>query len=96
MPWVRDYVRSDGTPVKGHSRWAPGARREVTIFAGFALAVVALGNGNASAGSGGEVPRPQSTVQYPIRFDIAPPPQIQQPRPTVSYPVRFPSPEGNR
>jgi hypothetical protein len=96
MPWVRDYVRSDGTRVRGHSRWAPGARREVTIFAGFALAVVALGNGNASAGSGSEVPRPQSTVQYPIRFDNAPPPQIQQPRPTVSYPVRFTSPEGNR
>jgi hypothetical protein len=94
MPWVRDYVRSDGTPVRGHSRWAQGARREMTTFAGFALGVVVLGNGNASAGSGGTAPRPQSTVQ--IRFDNAPPPQIQQPRPTVSYPVRFPSLEGSR
>jgi hypothetical protein len=93
MPWVRDYVRSDGTPVRGHSRWAPGARREVTIFAGFALAVVALGNGSTTAGSGGEAPRPQPTVQYPIRFDDAPPPRIQQSRPTASYPVRFPQTE---
>lgn len=96
MPWIRDYVRSDGTPVRGHSRWAPGARREMTIFAGFALAVVALGNGNAAAGSGGTAPRPQSTVQYPIRFDDAPPARIQQPRPTVSYPIRFPQTEQNR
>ncbi|MFF7771762.1 hypothetical protein ACFZC7_35360 [Streptomyces massasporeus] len=61
----------------------------MTIFAGFALAVVALGNGSASTGSGDAAPRPQSSVQYPIRFDDAPPPQIVQPRPTVSYPVRF-------
>ncbi|MDQ1013468.1 hypothetical protein QFZ43_000017 [Streptomyces afghaniensis] len=96
MPWVRDYVRSDGTRVRGHSRWAQGARREMTIFAGFALAVVALGNGNATAGSGGVAPRPQSTVQYPIRFEDASPARIQQPRPTVSYPVRFPQTEQNR
>jgi hypothetical protein len=69
----------------------------MTIFAGFALAVVALGNGNATAGGGGSTaPRAQSTVQYPIRFDDAPPARIQQPRPTVSYPVRFPQTEQNR
>ncbi|PNG23260.1 hypothetical protein [Streptomyces cahuitamycinicus] len=74
----------------------------MTIFAGFALAVVALvnatgnGNGNASAESGEVTPRPQSTVRYPIRFDDAPPPRIAQPRPTVSYPVRFPETEGSR
>jgi hypothetical protein len=96
MPWIRDYVRSDGTPVRGHSRWPAGARREMTIFAGFALAVVALGNGSASTGSGDAAPRPQSTVQYPIRFDNAPPPRIVQPRPTVSYPVRFPGTERAR
>lgn len=68
MPWVRPYVRSDGTPVRGHSRWAAGARRETTIFAVVALAVVGFGNGNAPA-SGGASPRPQSTVHYPIKFD---------------------------
>jgi hypothetical protein len=67
----------------------------MTIFAGFALAVVALGNATAGSG-GGTAPRPQSTVQYPIRFDDASPPRIQQPRPTVSYPVRFPQAEQNR
>ncbi|MFE8991301.1 hypothetical protein ACFYMI_26455 [Streptomyces collinus] len=70
----------------------------MTIFAGFALAVVALGNGNSntSAASGDAAPRPQSTVQYPIRFDDSPPPRIVQPRPTVSYPVLFPEAEGAR
>lgn len=96
MPWIRDYVRSDATPVRGHSRWPAGARREMTIFAGFALAVVTLGNGNVSAGSGDGAPWSQSTVQYPIRFDNTPPPRIVQPRPTVSYPVRFPETEGTR
>jgi hypothetical protein len=96
MPWIRPYERSDGTPVRGHSRWPAGARREMTIFAGFASAVVASGNGNTSAGSGDAAPRPQSTGQYPIRFDDTPPPRIVQPRPTVSYPVRFPETEGAR
>jgi hypothetical protein len=68
----------------------------MTIIAGFALAVVALGNGNATTGSGEAAPRPQSNVQYPIRFDNTPPPRIVQPRPTVSYPVRFPEAEGAR
>ncbi|MFG3275988.1 hypothetical protein [Streptomyces luteogriseus] len=68
----------------------------MTIFAGFALAVVALGNGNAAAGSGDAAPWPQSSVQYPIRFDNAPPPRIVQPRPTVSYPVRFTGTQGAR
>jgi hypothetical protein len=88
MPWVRSYVRSDGTQVRGHSRWAPGARREVMIFSVVALAVVGLGNGNVSAGGEG-TPRPQSTVRYPIRFDNAPARPAPKPRPTVSYPIRW-------
>ncbi|MEU6571981.1 hypothetical protein [Streptomyces parvulus] len=88
MPWVRPYVRSDGTPVRGHSRWAPGARREMMIFSVVALAVVGLGNSNISAGDG-KTPRPQTTVQYPIRFEGAPAKRAPQPRPTVSYPIRW-------
>lgn len=68
MPWVRPYVRSDGTAVQGHARWAPGARRGMTIFAVVALAAVGLG-GNASVGKGiGAQRQLESTVQYPIRF----------------------------
>lgn len=88
MPWVRPYVRSDGTPVRGHSRWAPGARRETMIFSVVALAVVGLGNSNISTGDG-RTPRPQTTVQYPIRFEGAPTKRAPQPRPTVSYPIRW-------
>lgn len=88
MPWVRPYVRSDGTPVRGYWRWAPGAKRETMIFGVVALAVVGLGNGNVSAGGGG-TPRPQPTVSYPIRFDNAPAKPAPKPRPTVSYPIRW-------
>lgn len=92
MPWVRSYVRSDGTRVRGHSRWAPGARREVTVFGAVALAVVAFGNGSSS-GPGEGVPRPRSTVQYPVRFDDVPPVRVRvrvrDPQPTVSYPIRW-------
>ncbi|MFG3251160.1 hypothetical protein [Streptomyces sp. NPDC048187] len=53
-----------------------------------ALSVVGLGNSNVSAGEGG-TPRPQSTVQYPIRWENAPAARAPQPRPTVSYPIRW-------
>jgi len=91
MPWVRSYVRSDGTQARGHSRWAPGARREVMIFSVVALAMVGLGNGNVSAGGvGTQGPRGRSpTVQYSIRFDNAPAVLVPKPRPTVSYPIRW-------
>ncbi|AQS65607.1 hypothetical protein B1H29_36730 [Streptomyces pactum] len=88
MPLVRSYVRSDGTRVRAHARWAPGAKRETMIFGAVALAVVGLGNSNVSAGEDG-TPQPKSTVQYPIRFDHAPAARAPQPRPTVSYPIRW-------
>jgi hypothetical protein len=94
MPFVRPYVRSDGTPVRGHSRWAPGARRELTIFVLVAVAVVGLGNSNGGVdGTTGLPPKPgeDPTVSYPIRFDQSPGPaaRVRAPRPTVSYPVTF-------
>ncbi len=85
MPIVRGYVRADGTPVRSYFRWAPGARREMGILAGVALAAVVLGNSGVASGSGNS-PRPQSTVQYPITFD-APAMKAPRPQPTVSYPI---------
>ncbi|MGX1364652.1 hypothetical protein RKD19_000011 [Streptomyces canus] len=89
MPFVRPYVRSDGTPVRGHSRWAPGARREMTIVAIFGLAV--LGFGNEQTGTGTDSPQPHPPVTYPIRFEHSTNgvPSTAVPRPTVSYPVPF-------
>jgi hypothetical protein len=89
MPWVRPYVRSDGTPVRGYSRWAPGAKREAMILSAVALAVVGLGNSGVSTAEGGGASRPQPKVSYPIRFDNVPPVRAPQPRPTVSYPIRW-------
>ncbi len=88
MPWVRPYVRFDGTPVRGHVRWAPGAKRETVVFAVVALAVVGPGTSDISAGEG-STPRPHSTVQYPIRWDHAPAAGVPQSRPAVSYPIRW-------
>lgn len=96
MPFVRPYVRSDGTPVRGHSRWAPGARREMTIVAIFGLAV--LGFGNAQTGTGTNSPQPNPSGTYPIRFEHSTndAPRTAVPRPTVSYPVRFDTPAAQR
>ncbi len=94
MPFVRGYVRSDGTPVRAHFRWAPGARQQMTIFAVVALVVVSYGHSNTEA-QDGKSPRPASTVTYPIHFNRTPdvPRKAAQPRPTVSYPIKFPTPK---
>lgn len=95
MPFVRPYVRSDGTPVRGHSRWAPGARREMTIVAVFGLAV--LGFGNAQTANGTDNTQPQPSVTYPVRFDHTnSAPRTAVPRPSVSYPIRFDTPAVER
>lgn len=91
MPWVRPYVRRDGTRVKGYSRWAAGGRREMSVVVMVGLAVVVLGNPSTSADSLDKAPRPGSKAVYPVEF-----PRTQKsttrprPRPTVSYPIRFP------
>ncbi|MFD9285356.1 hypothetical protein ACFWD7_50585 [Streptomyces mirabilis] len=93
MPFVRSYVRSDGTPVRGHSRWAPGARREMTVFAAFGLAVLGFGHGPATDGTHPGSPTP--SVTYPIRFGNGThngAPHVAVPHPTVSYPIKFDTP----
>ena len=84
MPFVRSYVRSDGTSVRGHTRWAPGARREMTIIAVFGLAVLGFGTPPTQGVTDSPVPTP--SVSYPIRFDT---PTLHKatPAPSVSYPV---------
>ncbi|WP_405625586.1 hypothetical protein OG933_04970 [Streptomyces sp. NBC_00016] len=95
MPLVRSYVRSDGTPVRGYSRWAPGARREMTIVAAVGLAV--LGYGNAHTTDGSDSTQPTPSVTYPIRMDPTDGrPRAVVPSPTVSYPIRFDTPSDKR
>lgn len=87
---VKQYVRADGTKVKAHSRWAAGARREMSVLAIIALVVGFSGASGAGSadGSGSEVPRPRSTAVYPVKFpgwhNPAPRPR---PTPSVSYPI---------
>ncbi|MFF1690729.1 hypothetical protein [Streptomyces sp. NPDC058254] len=86
MVHVREYVRADGTKVRAHSRWAAGARREMSVLAVIALVVVGFagttGSGSAD-GSGKQAPR--STV-YPVKFADWDKPR-PRPTPTVSYPI---------
>lgn len=96
MPWIEEYERADGTRVRAHYRWAAGARREMAVLAVVALAVVGIGNGGVQVGTAdGTAPRPQSTVQYPIRFEQTTTREGDgaQPRPTVSYPIKFDTPK---
>ncbi|UDM05405.1 hypothetical protein [Streptomyces longhuiensis] len=89
MVRVREYVRADGTRVREHSRWAPGARREMSVLATIALVVVGFagtsGSGSAE-GSGKPKPRPRSTAVYPVKFPDWDRPRAR-PKPTVSYPI---------
>lgn len=96
MPFVRPYVRSDGTPVRGHTRWAPGARRELTIFAFAALVVLGYGNSADAGDASGTRPQPQAS--YPVRYDRVGTGGEGRavPSPTVSYPVRFDTPTIHR
>ena len=89
MPWVRPYVRSDGTKVKGYSRWAAGGRREMSIVVMVGLAVAVLGNPSSADGTGNS-PRPTPGAVYPVQFPREKRPSRPRPEPTVSYPIKFP------
>ncbi|OQQ13113.1 hypothetical protein B0675_39475 [Streptomyces sp. M41(2017)] len=93
MPFIEKYVKSDGTVVRSHYRWAPGARREMTIVAAVAVAVVAFGHNGGQAAQDTE-PR-KAPGQYPVLFseNSGRSPRGAEPRPTVSYPIKFDSPK---
>jgi hypothetical protein len=68
----------------------------MAVLAVVALAVVGIGNGGVQVGTAdGTAPRPQSTVQYPIRFEQTTGREgsAARPRPTVSYPIKFDTPK---
>ena len=89
---VGEYERADGTKVRAHSRWHPGARQELTIFAVISLVVVGFGSSSGGSaggtGSGERLPRPQQTGVYPVHFPGWDKP-VPRPTPTVSYPIRW-------
>jgi hypothetical protein len=97
MPFVRPYVRSDGTPVRGHSRWAPGARREMTIAAIFCLAVLGLGNAHSATEIPGVMSRgymgPELLRLLSLRRHhakiISNGTSTTPPNPSVTYPIRI-------
>ncbi|MFE7332891.1 hypothetical protein ACFU8W_50465 [Streptomyces sp. NPDC057565] len=73
--------------MRGYSRWAAGARREMSTLVLFGLAVAVIGNApNSNTGGKSELPRPSSTV-YPVKFPGWNKTPVPRPRPTVSYPI---------
>lgn len=71
---------------------ALGARRELTIFAVVALAVVGFGSSGGGtaggAGAGERLLRPQQSGVYPVHF-LGREKSAPRPTPTVSYPIRW-------
>ncbi|MGX1675930.1 hypothetical protein [Streptomyces sp. NPDC055400] len=53
MVQVKEYVRADGTKVRAHSRWPPGARREMSVLATIALVVVDFAGTTGSGSTDG-------------------------------------------
>lgn len=91
MPYIRDYQRADGTHVRGHYRWAAGARHEMALLTVTAMLIVGIGNGSTSAATGGQqAPRSQKPTTYPIRFNDSGQGVESRPEKPVTYPIRFP------
>lgn len=106
MPVIEQYVKSNGTVVRRHTRLPAGARRETAILGAIVAGVFILGNGNTTKGTGIQQeqlqlprqqpqPQPQPTVVYPIKRPGWDKPAVR-PTPTVSYPIAFPSPGSGR
>ncbi|MFE9539746.1 hypothetical protein [Streptomyces sp. NPDC006691] len=89
MPWVEEHERG-GTKVRRYFRWAPGARRDLSILVVLGIAVAGYGGTTGTAGNNGpgQPPRPTPTVTYPVHFVGWDDPK-PAPRPTVSGPIRF-------
>ncbi|RAJ60627.1 hypothetical protein K378_04445 [Streptomyces sp. Amel2xB2] len=96
MPYIEPYTRADGTYVRGHYRWAAGARHEMALLAVAAMTIVGIGNGTPDAATGSQQsPRPQKTATYPIRFSDSGQAVKPQPQKPVTYPIRFSKVERN-
>lgn len=100
VPVIEQYVKSDGTVVREHTRLPAGARRQTAIAGVIVAAVFLFGGGNTTSGAGPQpgqnrLPRPQSTVVYPIKWPGWEKPAVR-PAPTVSYPIVFPTAESGR
>lgn len=90
MPYIQAYKRADGTYVRGHYRWAAGARHEMALLAVTAMMIVGIGNGTTSTATGGQQsPRSQKPATYPIRFTDSGQAVKPQPQKPVTYPIRF-------
>jgi hypothetical protein len=87
MPWVEEHERAR-TKVRRYFRWAPGARRDLSILVLLGIAVAGYGGTSGASSSEGSAPRPTSNATYPVHFPGWEDPK-PAPRQTVSYPIRF-------
>ncbi|MFF3785433.1 hypothetical protein [Streptomyces sp. NPDC001933] len=104
---IEQYVKSDGTVVRRHTRLPAGARRETAILGAVVAGVFILGNGNTVTTGADTQPmqfrlprqQPQQQQQSPVVYPIKRPEwdkPAARPTPTVSYPIVFPSPRSGR
>jgi hypothetical protein len=63
VPRIAQYTKKDGTEVRAHDRWAPGARTQLASLIVVGMVVVGAGNGQVkiekvgSGESGADRPR---------------------------------------
>ncbi|GGU12437.1 hypothetical protein GCM10010272_66950 [Streptomyces lateritius] len=95
LPFIKGYLRRDGTSVRSHWRAPVGTSKQTALAIGIVAAVFVFG-GSSGTSAGGEAgterlpaPRPTSGVAYPIKFPGWDRP-APSPAPTVSYPIRWP------
>lgn len=100
VPVIEQYVKSDGTVARRHTRLPAGARRETAILGAVVARKFILGNGNTvTTGADTQpthfrLPRQQPQQQSPVIYPIMRPgwdKSAVRLTPTVSYPIVFPS-----
>ncbi len=54
MPQIAQYTKKDGTEVRAHDRWAPGARTQLASLIVVGMVVLGAGNGQVEIEKAGE------------------------------------------
>lgn len=65
VPWINPYVKKDGTHVRGHSRWAPGARHQMAVLVLVGIVVCGSGSGQIKIVTGDSRTVPGSRLSVP-------------------------------
>jgi hypothetical protein len=83
---IEQYVKSDGSEIRGHTRLPAGARRAAAVLGAIVAKGLGLGNGNSNSNSNSN--SMTGIAIRPARLRL--PGQRPQSQPTVVHPIRRP------